>query len=210
VPFLQSIMMQPDEKARDLIGHIQHQIAKGWGRYLVAKYVHSARASKSVNSLHWLLGITEDATIEAAILALSRIVVSHKSSISVEYLLDYLEQNPSAFSHVGTDALRKQVATDRKDLAAIAKTIENIKEQRDRTIAHLDKLHVNDPEAVYSHPPLQYQELDQVFMLLLRIVNHYTGLMRPSEEFTLAQMESGITGDIDYLTKLIQEDDARP
>jgi AbiU2 len=203
-------MMQPDEKANNLLEHLKHQLAKGWSSYLVAKYVRDARVSKSINSLRWFLGITEEACIEAAILALSRIVVSQHSSISIQYLLAYLEQNPNAFPHIVADVLRKQVAFDQKRLETISTTIENIKEQRDRTLAHLDKRHVDNPAAVYNHLPLDYQEVERVFELLLDIINRYTGFMKPSVEFTLKNMEPDIADDIRYLTELIRDDDARP
>lgn len=202
--------MQPDEKAKQLIGHIMHQLNKGWGRHLVAKHVHEIRASKAINSLHWFLGITEDASIESAILALSRIVVPQRSSISIQYLLNYLEQNPSAFSHISVDTLREQVAVDKKSLETVSTVIENIKEQRDRTVTHLDRRHVDNPAAVYNHPPLNYQEVEKVFMLLLEIINHYNSYMKPSTEFILHQIDVGIAEDIRYLSRIIQEDDAKP
>lgn len=208
--FKQEEIMQPKEKANALIGHITYQLETAWGRFLVAKYIYKLRSSKAINSLHWFLGITEDASMEASILALSRIVVPHRSSISIQYLLDYLEQNPLAFPHISSNTLREQVATDRKSLEAISAIINNIKDQRDTTVAHLDKRHVNNPAAVYSYPPLNYQEVEDVFSRLLNIINNYNELTKPSREIFLHPIDIGVSEDMDYLARLIKEDNAKP
>lgn len=202
-------MSSPDQKTRDLIGHLAHQLFKGWAAFQVAKNVYRGRTSQRVNSVHWFFGIVEETSIETAILYLSKIIIPQRSSISIQYLLNYVEQNPQSFPKIQEEVLRNIIREDRDQLETINTLTANVKEQRDRTIAHLDKLHVNNPSGVYSHPPLDYNEVENAFRMLLAMLNHYSGLIMPSEDITIAGVSESISEDYDYLIGLIEEDNRR-
>lgn len=203
-------MISSDQKARDIIGHLAHQLMKGWGAFFVAKHVHEARASRRINCAHYFFGIAEESCIESAFLALSRIIVPHDDSISIQYLLNYAEQNHQVFSRADRQLIMNYVGQHRQQLDSVSSLIANIKEQRDRTVAHLDRKHVTNPSAVYSHPPLDYTEFENIFRLLLRILNTYLGHLRPSEEIYLDDLDPSITEDLSYLVGLIEQDNLQP
>lgn len=203
-------MTPSGQKARDIIGHLAHQLAKGWGAFLVAKRIHEIQASKRINCVHYFFGITEESCIESAILALSRVIVSHDDSINIQYLLNYAEQNHQIFSRAGRQEIMDRVQQHREQLNAISSLIANIKEQRDRTVAHLDRKHITNPSAVYTHPPLNYREVENTFGLLLSIINTYSGYMSPSEEIRLDNIDSGVIEDLNYLVGLIEQENAQP
>jgi hypothetical protein len=176
----------------------------------VAKHVHDARSSQRINCAYYFFNTVEEACIESAILALSRVIVPNNDSINVQYLLNYSEQNHHAFPRADQQTIADSVQQHRQQLASISSLIANIKEQRDRTVAHLDRKHVTNPSAVYAYPPLNYMEIESVFGLLLRIINTYSGYLVPSEDIRLDDIEPSVVDDMSYLIKLIEQDNARP
>ena len=199
-----------DQRVRDIIGHLTHQLANGWGAFLVARHIHEARASRQINCAHYFFSISEESCIESALLALSRVIVAHNDSINIQYLLSYVEQNHQAFPSVDEKTLTDSVSRHIQELNNISSLIANIREQRNRTIAHLDRRHVTNPSSVYTHPPLDYREVEQAFGLLLGIINTYSGYLRPSEEIRLDNIDAGIDEDSNYLVRLIEEANRRP
>lgn len=203
-------MSNLEQQIRDIIGHIAYQIARGWQAFHIAKYVHERRINKRINCAYYFFNGVEDSSIETAVLTLARLTIPHRDeSITISYLLNYAEQNREAFPQIQESTVLATIASHRRQLESLNSLVANIKEQRDKTIAHLDKLHVTNPSAVYTHPPIDYQEVERAFRLLLRIVNVYAGYLRPPEEIRLDDIVPNITDDIEYLTKLIEQDNAR-
>ncbi|MBN1318448.1 MAG: hypothetical protein JXA42_23410 [Anaerolineales bacterium] len=198
-----------DQKARDIIGHLAYQLARGWTTFVVAKHVHEARSGKRINCAHYFFNTVEESCIESAILALSRVLIPHIDSINVQYLLNYSEQNHRVFPRADQQTIIDNVQRHRQQLASISSLIANIKEQRDRTVAHLDRKHVTNPSAVYAYPPLNYLEIESVFSLLLCIINTYSGYLVPSEDIRLDDIEPSVVDDMSCLVKLIEQDNAR-
>ena len=203
-------MSKSDRQIRDIIGHLAYQIAWGWQAFHIAKYVHERRANNRINCAHYFFNGVEASTIETAVLTLARLTIPHRDeSITINYLLNYVEQNREAFPQIQESAVLAAIAHHLSQLESLNSLVANIKEQRDKTIAHLDKLHVTNPSAVYTHPPIDFQEVERAFRLLLNIVNVYAGYLRPSEEIRLDDIVPNITDDIEYLTKLVEQDNAR-
>jgi hypothetical protein len=203
-------MSNSEKKIRDIIGRLAYQIAWGWQAFHIAKYVHERSANKRINCAHYFFNVVEASTMETAVLTLARLTIPHRDeSITINYLLNFVEQNREAFPHIQESTILAEIAHHRSQLESLNSLVANIKEQRDKTIAHLDKLHVTNPSAVYTHPPIDYQEVERAFRLLLNIVNVYAGYLRPSEEIRLDDIAPNITDDVEYLTNLIEQDNAR-
>jgi len=203
-------MNPPDQTVRDIIGHLACQLAKSWQAFLVAKYVHEARSVGRINCSHYFFDSVEESCLEVAILVLAKIVVPNDDSINIHYLLNYSEQNPEAYRSSHEKVIRDCVLQHKKQLENIAPLIANIKEQRDHTIAHLDKKHIKNPSAVYTHPPLDYREVENLYRLLLGAINAYSGYLVPSDDIHLDNIAPEVAGDLQYLTKLIERDNAKP
>jgi hypothetical protein len=204
-------MSNSEQQIRDIIGHIAYQISWGWQAFLIAKYIHERRVNKRINCAYYFFNGTETSTIETAVLTLARLTIPdrERKSITIDYLLNYVEQHSEVFPQIQGNTMLAVIARHRSQLESLNSLIANIKEQRDRTIAHLDKLHITNPSAVYTHPPIDYQEVEKAFSLLLNIVNVYAGYLLPSEEIRLDDIAPNITDDVEYLTKLIEQDNAR-
>ncbi|MBN1449746.1 MAG: hypothetical protein JW963_01930 [Anaerolineales bacterium] len=202
-------MNPSNERARDIINQLTVQLAKGWQTYLVAKHVHERRASKRISSMVYFFNTVEISCLETTILTLSKLLVSQAASISVPYLLNFVEQNPSAFPEIQRERLIDLVNRHREELRLLEPLVNNLRQQRDRTIAHLDKLHVTNPSVISSVPPLNYLEVEKVFRDLTALLNEYASHMEPSSYIFLGALEPNIIEDVEYLTKLIEDDDTK-
>ena len=202
-------MKPPNEMVQDIIHHLGFQLAKSWKAFLVAKLVHEQRNTGRINCSHYFFSSVEESCLETAILILAKISISHIDSISIPYLLDYSEQNPTAYLNVGSDEIRSLVSMHRKEIEKLSSILGNIKEQRDRTIAHLDKKHIKKPSSVYAFPPLNLADVENLYVVLLNIVNDYSKYLVPSSEIRLDSIKPGVIDDVEYLTSLIEKDNDR-
>jgi len=203
-------MSLSDKKARDILRHLTNLLQEGWEAFLVAKHIHEALISKRIRSTYYFFNTTERSCIESAIIALSKIVIPHDDSISIQYLLNYVEQNSQVFSRAESQTIINNVKEHRQQLNAISPLIANIKEQRDHTIAHLDKRHITNPSSLYTYPPPNYIEVENAFELLLNMINTYLGYLVPSNDFRLHSLDARIAEDSNYLIGLIERDNTKP
>jgi hypothetical protein len=202
-------MDSSNQRASDIISQLTIQLAKGWQTYIVAKQVHERRTNKRISSMVYFFNTVEISCLETTILTLSKLLVSQNASISIPYLLNFAEQNSSAFPKIQQEQLADLVNLHREELLLLEPLVSNLKQQRDRTIAHLDKLHVTNPSVITSVPPLNYLEVEKVFRDLTSFLSEYASLMEPSTYIFLGTLEPNIIEDIEYLTKLIENDDAK-
>jgi len=136
-------------------------------------------------------------------------LVPQADSISILYLLNFAEQNPSAFPKARREPLADVASRHKEQLRMLEPLIDNLKQQRDRTIAHLDKLHVTNPSAITSVPPLDYLEVEKVFKDSSELLNEYAGYLEPPTYIFLGALEPNVVEDVEYLTILIEHDDAK-
>jgi hypothetical protein len=197
-------------KGREVLRLLFSQLSGGWAAFTLAKYVYEQWASGRIKSAPWFFTIVREESVEITVLAMSRLLLGHTSSISITYLLNYAEKNPGDFPGSRGNAISESVAQHRTILETISPIINNIKNQRDKTIAHLDRLHINNPAALYAYPPLDQKEVEDVFRQLLKILNVYAGYLSPSEELKLDSINLGLGEDLEYLRQLIEQDNARP
>ena len=202
-------MNQSSKKIQDILGCLSDQLARGWLVFLVAKYVYQTFHSSRITSARYFFTATYLSCMESAILALSRLAVPHSDSISIEYLLNCSEQSPRAFPRTQKEAVLSSVCEHRQQLKTIDSLIANVKEQRNRTIAHLDRKYVNNPASIFSSPPLDMSGVERAFILLLRIINTYKRYLDSSELF-LDNLAPNVREDLEYLIGLIEKDNERP
>lgn len=202
-------MNSTSERARDIIDQLTVQLAKGWQAYLVAKQVHERRANKRIASMVYFFNTVEFSCLETTVLTLSKLLVPHADSISIPYLLNFAEQNPSAFPKVQRKQLADLIYRHKEQLRLFEPLIDNLKQQRDRTIAHLDRLHVTNPSTITSVPPLNYLEVEKIFRDATQLLNKYAYYLDPPTYIFLGALEPNVVEDVEYLTKLIEYDDAK-
>jgi hypothetical protein len=207
--------MDPQEqKIHDIINKLYEQIHLGYRSLWVAKYVNQAHDTKRINCAHYFFEGTYYSCLESAFLALSRVLLrdDRGKPVNIWYLLNCLQGKPDVFNGTPPKVILKCVDQHLRQLEAMDPTIKKIEEQRHSTIAHLDKAHINKPQAIYQQAPIEEREFDEAYKLVLGILNTYTGFYRPTTDIShlLNVLETGVTDDLDYVIELIENDNKRP
>ncbi len=119
--------------------------------------------------------IVYDACRREALLSLAKLVIAEKESLSVEYLLNCALEVPSkGFAHASREELKAAVSEHRHRLAELAPLVEDLKARRDRSLAHLDRKHVNEPQ-ILANAAIDLEKVDQAFEMSREIINVYRG-----------------------------------
>ena len=180
---------------RAIVGSLSEQLARGWACLAAARQIQSERPGLLPGRSQAFLDTTYDACVESAILAFARLVLSHKDSISVTYLLNCAQQSPSAFPVSEREAVARAVEQHRVLLNEMLPLVDQVKDYRDRTIAHLDKKVVNHRDAVHSYPPLELGEVERAFVALLDVLNAYRDALDLTE-LELAHLGSDLADEL--------------
>lgn len=200
-------MQTSDQKAREILRQLSNQLARGLAALLVAKHINSAQSAGRLNCAHYFFTAIYESCIQHALLTLSKVAVCHPRSITIWHLLTFAESNYFVFA-VDELTMLDRVALHKQRLRQMKPLVDNVKEQRDRILAHLDRSHVYNPSAVYTYPPLDYNEVESALRKLLCMVNVYYRCLSPSTEFRIDNIESGIADDFKYLVRLVEQDNA--
>jgi hypothetical protein len=199
-------MSQSKEKILGIIHYLASQISLGWNHLFVAKFIGEAYRDNKIMGGDTILKNAQLACEESSVLALGKVVDKHESSQSIYYLLNCLEEDPSSYPYVNKSELLEQIKSHRKKLRKIDAILPNLKEKRDKVIAHLDKKLVNQPETVFSYPPLDTESLIPAFQMIRGILEVYD---KQTESFSFWIDEGqDIKRDLDYLIALIDKDKA--
>jgi hypothetical protein len=190
--------MSKSRKALQAIAaSLSAQLARGWAALRVARQIEAARRTEGarrderIGRATSLCATIEEACVESAILALARLTVSHKDSISVAYLLNCMQHSPSAFPLPERAATLDAVAQHQEQLVGLQPLVERVKDHRDRTIAHLDKRYVNRRDTLHTYPPPALDEVEQAFVSIAAVLNAcLRALGLP--ELELARLESDL------------------
>ena len=156
-----------------IVGALSEQLARGWASLEAARRIDSACPVQAQDCARTLASTVYEACVESAILALARLVVTHKDSVNVTYLLNCVQQSPSAFPIPERDGMARTVERHRLLLDEMQPLVDQVKDYRDRTIAHLDKRVVNHWYAVHAHPPIELDQVERAFARIGALLNVY-------------------------------------
>lgn len=178
---------------RAIVGSLSDQLARGWASLAAARQIDGERQGGEPGHSLAFLDTTYDACAESAILAFARLVIAHKDSISITYLLNCVQQSPSAFPVSERETVARTVERHRAVLDEMQPLVNQVKDYRDRAIAHLDKKVVNRRRAVHAHPPVELREVERAFVLLLQTLNAYRAALG-LPQLELDRLESDLAG----------------
>jgi hypothetical protein len=164
--------MSKSRKAlQEIAASLSDQLTRGWAALRVTRQIEVARRNGPLAGTRSLFSTIDDACVESAILALARLVVSHKDSISVVYLLNCMQHSPSAFPISQREIVMDAVTQHQRQLEALQPLVERVKDHRDRTIAHLDKRTVNRRDMLHTHPPPTLDEVERALVSIAAVLN---------------------------------------
>lgn len=189
------------DKALDLLFS---EVTQGLLYFYCAKSLHEAFQQSTLMQRSYFFHTVSQAAAREAILSLSKLTKGQKGSVTVYYVLDLVEKNPSQFSSDRPDRARKSVADHRARLDTYKAFLGNVWEHRDRVVAHLDRRHINKPSDLLTRPEgVNLTRLGDCLRDLLGILNVYAGYY--GREFRLSHLERYVSGDVDILVKWMCE-----
>jgi len=153
------------------------------------------------NARYFFAGAYE-ACLREFVLCFSRLVEEHCDSVSVHYLLNCAEQCAKAFPCANRDTVKKSVALHRKQLEALRPLIEDVRTQRDKVLAHLDRDHINKPTAVYA--AINLSDVERCLDEFLKIVNTYREYCGKTP-YSVDLIKVEVPEDIAYLAMLMRD-----
>lgn len=112
------------------------------------------------------------ACLRECLITVSKIIISDRDSISIQYLINYAEQNTNEFNMANPQQVRELSAKFRDELPEFEEFAKKLKILRDKELAHIDKKSIYDPKSIIPRP-IEFYELDTCIDHLKRIINKY-------------------------------------
>lgn len=197
-------MKDSREKVEMILDFLFGQLLQGLLYFQCSKSLHNAFQGSDLVKLSYFFAAVYRASLREAVLALARLVIDHRDSITIHYLLNYAENNSSLFSSVNPEEVRNAVKSHKVQLKKYEPLIESVREQRDRVLAHLDRKHINNPADLFLHPQgVNLTEVEECFQKVLEILNFYGGYY--GREFNPKNLEKAVQGDVDILVGWMKE-----
>jgi hypothetical protein len=180
------------------------EVTQGLLYFYCAKSLHEAFQQSTLMQRSYFFYTVSEAVAREAILSLSKLTKEQKGSVTVHYVLNLVEKNPSQFSSDRPDGARESVADHRARLDDYKAFLENVWEHRDRVVAHLDRRRVTRPSDLFTRPDgVNLTKLGDCLRDLLGILNTYAGYY--GREFKVNHLERLVAGDVDILVKWMCE-----
>jgi hypothetical protein len=191
-------------KIPNILSHLSDQLFRAWSAFLVAKHIDPILEDSHITSIRYFLTAAYVSCFESAILALSKLTIPHGESMNIEYLLNCCEQSPEVFANVDKDEILRSVRAHRQQFEKVKPLIEHVKTWRNKAIAHLDRQYVNDPTSISSIPPIDMAQVEEVFILLEKIINAYRGYLNASE-LRLSDYKARMAEDWEHLIGAVRQ-----
>ena len=196
-------MTSSEQKLRQILEQLYLQLDHGWQAFLAYRYASTALEEGLITDLFYIVKSIELSCLDSVYLALSKLLIDNKDSITIWYLLNYIDSDPKILTGTQPEQIKASTDQHRQQLVALQTTTMKIEERRDRTIAHLDRKHVNDPSTVYVNDSLNELEVQNAFKLALEILNSYAGYLGLQQPFSLDAHSAGLAEDWYKLVTLI-------
>ena len=196
-------MLSLKEKVRLLLENLSLEVERGVRCLEVVKAIKFADPREEVRDESAFFITVDEACQRGALLSLAKLVIAEKESVSVDYLLNCALEVPSkAFPHASREMLEAAVSGHRSQLAGLETLSEDLKARRDRMLAHLDRKHVNAPEALPSGA-IDLKVIEEGYETVSEIINAYRGYFG-MPALSLEEMRAGIIEEVAELADCVR------
>lgn len=119
--------------------------------------------------------LTLQAYLDSMILHLSRVLEVDKDATHFDYLLNLTETHSNSFKYAESKQVLTEVRCHRKKLQNLRQQYVAIRNRRDKSLAHFDRIHFNDLDKLQSQFPftITVGEIEQLISELWHIINIY-------------------------------------
>jgi hypothetical protein len=177
-----------------------------------------------LNQARYFFTFTIKAHLDNVLLTLSRIIDTHKDSLTIWKFLDFAEQNTTIFS---TQAFRqrmrgkpgydenwdrshkpitlKEIDEDRHKLESMQHILSNINTWRNKVVAHINRPFLLSGKIVAEECPLKIQQLHELTGTLFQILDRYSSAFNSSTYAEAYPGEDDIQFVMDCIRFYIEE-----
>lgn len=186
-----------------MLENLSLELERGVRCLEVVKAIKFADPREEVRDESAFFITVDEACQRGALLSLAKLVIAEKESVSVDYLLNCALEVPSkAFPHASREMLEAAVSGHRSQLAGLETLSEDLKARRDRMLAHLDRKHVNAPEALPSGA-IDLEVIEEGYETVSEIINAYRGYFG-MPALSLEEMRAGIIEEVAELADCVR------
>ena len=115
-------------------------------------------------------GLTLEAHLDRALLNAAKTFDGHKDALSLRKVLNCAGQNKRTLAQENAKRLTELFPEAERQLKEIETNLSAIQTRRDKTIAHLDRKTVSDPQTVIADSRITLDELKKVYAVAWEII----------------------------------------
>lgn len=198
------------ERMRRILEAVAYTAVQGKIAASVARGLREAYENDRITCSRWFFAAACAATEDRMLLYCYRLHVSsgaQRDSVTVDCLPNCAQSNPGVFGFTNPGDIQKSVDAHRKALEKMSPLIDKVTRERNRSIAHMDRKWINNPEAMLSTEPVIMGEVERSFGLVLDLINVYKGYFENSEAHW-QDLDGTVHADLDYLWSIIRRSNA--
>jgi hypothetical protein len=156
----------------ELFNILDEELIRGWANFVIYAKLQEAFDEGKFTKADWFLPVIHEAVRRESIMSLSRVALDYDNTVTVWTLLKRATNKTKEFKRAQSLKIVRDAAKQDSEFLTEHVTSDIIKDLRDRTLAHTDKKHLNNPAAV-APPDLWADDVRKLYDDLLQIVNRY-------------------------------------
>jgi hypothetical protein len=192
------------EKAKNVVDFLCEEIHRGILFYQIVKTLRVEFENGAVISARSFFTGVYEACERESILSLTKLTHKNEKSITMDTLLNIATVTPKVFKYATSDMVVELIKQHQELKAELQSLISNATTQRDWTIAHLDKKHINQPDIINSHG-INMTALGNGFDELAKLINTYRIYLK-NGEYSFKRTKEEIQHDVAYLMDIMNKD----
>ena len=142
--------------------------------YIYLKNQHGDRLD-ILNISPAFFGLTENALLDSASIRLSRLYDSHKGTVTIKKLLNYVEQNrKKIFDESDQTAIIGHIKKDKDKFEGFNENINSLKKFRDTSLAHNDYCKLDERLDVWAEENMVIKYIRDLIAFGQDLINNYS------------------------------------
>ena len=191
-----------------ILDNLTGNLSAGWLYYFCAKSLDLAYNNHRVTCSRSFFMGCYDACLNESVLTLSKLLLDNSDSVSIHYLFQQARNNVESFTNSTPDVIINAVNQSEKELSKFSEFINILKFNRDKSLAHIDRKHLNNPTEIIEKANIDMNEVENCFREILRIINMFL-LYKNLGELSLINIEQDVPEDLNFLLNLFEKSAAQ-
>jgi hypothetical protein len=162
--------MESAQRIQNTLEVLTPQLEEGWTCWCIAQALETQQAQQQTN---FFLASTQQTCYKAALLALAKLLDKHGEAMGLTYLLNLVENHPRALQRYTNANIQQVLSEQYTQLQSFENLAVQVKQLRDRRLAHFDRKHLNEPQTYLQHGLPDSAQIEKCYQLCFTIFNTY-------------------------------------